>query len=64
VIAALRAAESILIFGPGEAKGELKNQLDQARLGKNIIAMETSDKMTDGQVASKVRDYFHQQNLA
>jgi len=59
VIAAIRAAESILIFGPGEAKGELKNHLDQARLGENIIALETCDKMTDGQVASKVRDYFH-----
>ena len=58
VIAAIREAESILIFGPGEAKGELKNHLDQARLGENIIALETVDKMTDHQIVVKVRDYF------
>lgn len=62
VIAAIRDAESILIFGPGEAKGELKNHLDHARLGKSIVAVETSDKMTDPQIAAKVRDYFHKQD--
>jgi len=59
VIAAIRDAESILIFGPGEAKGELKKRLDHAKLGGHIIAMETVDKMTDRQVAAKVREYFH-----
>lgn len=58
VIAAIREAESILIFGPGEAKGELKNHLDQAGLGENIIALETVDKMTDHQIVAKVREYF------
>ena len=58
VIAAIREAESILIFGPGEAKGELKNHLDQARLGGSIIALETIDKMTDHQIVAKVREYF------
>ena len=59
VIAAIRDAESILIFGPGEAKGELKKRLEHAKLGGHIIAMETVDKMTDGQIAAKVREYFH-----
>ena len=58
VIAALRGVESILIFGPGEAKVELKNHLDHAKLGGYVIAVETSDKMTDRQIASKIRDYF------
>ena len=58
VIAAIRDAESILIFGPGEAKGELKKRLEHAKLGEHIIAMETSDKMTDRQVTAKVREYF------
>lgn len=58
VIAAIRGAESILIFGPGEAKGELKNHLDQAKLGGKIIAIETIDKMTDRQIVAKVREYF------
>ena len=58
VIAAIREAESILIFGPGEAKGELKNHLDQAKLGGKIIAIETIDKMTDRQIVAKVREYL------
>ena len=59
VIAAIRDAESILIFGPGEAKGELKKRLEHTKLGGHIIAMETADKMTDRQIAAKVREYFH-----
>jgi stalled ribosome rescue protein Dom34 len=60
VIAAIRNAESILIFGPGEAKGELKKRLEHAKLGKHIIAIETADKMTDRQIGAKVREYFHE----
>jgi hypothetical protein len=59
VIAAIRDAESILVFGPGEAKGELQKRLERAKLGEHIIAMETADKMTDRQVAAKVREFFH-----
>lgn len=55
VIAALRDAEAILIFGPGEAKGELKKRLEKKGLDTRIIGIETVDKMTDRQVAAKVR---------
>jgi hypothetical protein len=58
VIAAFRAAKSVLIFGPGEAKGELKRRLVKARLGGRIAAVETADKMTDRQIAARVREYF------
>jgi len=58
VMAALGGVESLLIFGPGEAKGELENYLDHAKLGANIIAVEPSDKMTDSQIVTIVRDYF------
>jgi hypothetical protein len=58
VIASLRDAESILIFGPGEAKGELKKRLEKSNLGGRIVGVETSDKMTDRQIAAKVRQYF------
>ena len=58
VIAAIRSAESILIFGPGEAKGELKKRLERAKFGGHIMAMETADKMTDRQIAAKVRECF------
>ena len=58
VITAIRDAESILIFGPGEAKGELKEQLEKNHLGGHIVDIETVDKMTNPQIAAKVRQYF------
>jgi hypothetical protein len=62
VIDAIHGAESILIFGPGEAKGEFKKRLDHAKLGEHVVALETADKMTDRQIAAKIRDHF--QHLA
>ena len=58
VITSIRDAESILIFGPGEAKGELKEQLEKNHLGRQIVDIETVDKMTNPQIAAKVREYF------
>jgi hypothetical protein len=58
VIAAIRDADAILILGPGEAKGELKKRLDRANLGGHVTAMETTDKLTDRQIAAKARKYF------
>ena len=58
VIAAIRNAGQLLIFGPGEAKGELKKRLEKNKLGGLVAAVETVDKMTDRQIAGKVRDYF------
>jgi hypothetical protein len=60
VIACIRNAESILIFGPGEAKGELKVRLERDNLGGRIVGIETVDKMTDRQISAKVRQYFPQ----
>lgn len=58
VIAGIRNAESILIFGPGEAKDELKKRLEGNNLGGRVVGVETVDKMTDRQVAAKVRQHF------
>jgi hypothetical protein len=58
VIASIRDAEFILIFGPGEAKGELKKRLERIHLGGRIVRVETVDKMTDRQIATKVRRHF------
>ena len=60
VIAGIRDAESILIFGPGEAKDELKQSLERNNLGSRIVGIEIVDKMTDRQIAAKVRKYFPQ----
>jgi hypothetical protein len=58
VVAALRNVESLIIFGPGEAKGELKKRLVKNKLGGRVAAVETVDRMTDRQIAAKVRNYF------
>jgi hypothetical protein len=58
VIACLREAESIQIFGPGEAKVELKTRLENEGLKGRIVEVETMDKMTDRQIAAKVRQHF------
>jgi len=58
VIASIRDVEAILIFGPGEAKGELKARLERDHRGDRSIAIETVDKMTDPQIAARVRQHF------
>ena len=58
VIAEIRGAESIQIFGPGEAKGELEKRLEHEGLKPNIVTIETVDKMTDRQIAAKVREHL------
>jgi len=58
IIACIRDAEAILIFGPGEAKGELKARLERDDRDDRIIAIETVDKMTDRQIAARVRERF------
>ena len=58
VIAALGDARRILIFGPGEAKGELKKRLARAKMAARILRVETADKMTERQLAKKVRGFF------
>lgn len=62
VIASIGDAESILIFGPGEAKGELEKRLEQKGLGGRVVAIETADKMTDHQIAAQVRERFQEQD--
>jgi NAD(P)H-hydrate repair Nnr-like enzyme with NAD(P)H-hydrate dehydratase domain len=56
VIAVLHDADSIQIFGPGEAKGELRKRLEHKGLKGHVLAIETVDKMTDRQIAAKVRE--------
>lgn len=58
VISCIREAESILIFGPGEAKVELEKRLEMKELSGRVVGIETVDKMTDRQIAAKVRQHF------
>jgi hypothetical protein len=57
VIAALPEKSSLLVFGPGEAKGELRTRL--ATLNpRMVVALETADKMSEGQIVAKCRAHF------
>ncbi|MGD0036832.1 MAG: hypothetical protein ABSC53_06025 [Bacteroidota bacterium] len=51
-------AESILIFGPGEAKDELKKRLESRKLYQKVVGFEIADKMTDNEIVAKVRQCF------
>lgn len=58
VIACIGDANTIQIFGPGEAKGELEKRILHKGYKVHILAIETVDKMTDRQIAAKVREHF------
>ena len=58
VIAALHNYGRVFVFGPGEAKGELRSRFSKRHLDARIAAVEAADQMTDHQVAAKVRAYF------
>jgi hypothetical protein len=58
VVAALRAARSIFIFGPGEAAEEFKKRLERDGLGSRIDSVEPAGRMSDRQIAAKVRAHF------
>ncbi len=60
VIAFVHEAESLLIFGPGEAKGEFRKRLEKEKPGTRTVKLETADKMTDRQIAAKARNHFQQ----
>ncbi|MDR3665747.1 MAG: hypothetical protein P4L35_02780 [Ignavibacteriaceae bacterium] len=62
IISNIHDAESIYIFGPGEAKIELKKRIDgKSFIGKKIH-VETEDKMTDRQITAKVKRHFNKEN--
>lgn len=58
VINFVRDAESIFVFGPGDAKTEFKKRLENEINNKHIIDIGTADNLTDNQIIAKVREYF------
>lgn len=58
VIACVHEAENLLILGPGEAKGELNKRLEKWKPGSRLVTLEITDKMTDRQIAARVRTFF------
>ncbi len=59
IIDALKEAKHIFIFGPGEAKIELKKRIEKNNILLNKISgIEASDKLTEPQIVAKVKKYF------
>jgi hypothetical protein len=58
IIAHIRDATEIQIFGPGEAKYELEKHLESEGLAQHIVSMEDAEKMTDLQIGLKVQKRF------
>ena len=58
VLMCLRGADPLLIFGPGEAKGEFEKRLKSRKFPAHAVDLETADKLTDGEIAARVRQYF------
>lgn len=58
IIAYIAAATTILIFGPGEAKDELRKRMEQKADAKRTVRLETAGEMTDKEIVAKVRRQF------
>ncbi len=62
VLTYMRDTVSILILGPGKAKIEFQKRLEAEALSGRIIGIEPADKMTDRQIAARVRKQFLQRS--
>lgn len=58
IIAHIRDATEIQIFGPEEAKYELQKRLEDEGLVEHIVSVEDTGKLTDLQIATKVQQRF------
>ena len=58
VILLVKDADNVLIMGPGEAKVELKKRLEANKSDGRVIDLEITDKMTDHQIAEKIKNHF------
>ena len=59
VISELGQPEALLIFGPGEAKLQLKERLSRSKaLSDRLVGIETTDKLTDPQIVAKVKEHY------
>ncbi len=58
LISVIDGADSFLIFGAGEAKHEFEKQLRHKVNCLKNIHVESADKMTERQIAARVRKFF------
>ena len=59
VISQVGQPEALLIFGPGEAKLELKERLSRSKVFSEwTVDIKTADKLTDPQIVARVKEHF------
>jgi len=58
VITALPRDVSLILIGPGEAKGEFHKRIVKTLPAAQISAVQTADKMSEKEVIAKVRAHF------
>ncbi|MFZ2959628.1 MAG: hypothetical protein WA705_22305 [Candidatus Ozemobacteraceae bacterium] len=63
VISNIGEAESVLVFGPGEAKIELKKRMEMEKPMRRTVAVEPADRMTDNEIVEKVQQYFSHKTM-
>jgi stalled ribosome rescue protein Dom34 len=60
IIEAIKNSDSIIIFGPAEAKTGLhKAMLNDKVLASKIMSVEAQDHLTDNQIAAKTREFYN-----
>lgn len=59
IIKALGATDEVFIFGPSAAKHELVSEIEKIK-GPHVLIdpVETCDKLTEPQIAAKVKEFF------
>lgn len=64
VISQLEHPDALLIFGPGEAKLELKHRLNRLKTQPRCpVAIQVADKLTEPQIIAKVKQHFDSLNV-
>jgi stalled ribosome rescue protein Dom34 len=59
VIGQLGQPDAVLLFGPGEAKRQLKERLGRSHVSsESVVAVESTDKLTDSQIVAKVKEHY------
>ena len=59
VVGQLGKPDALLLFGPGEAKLQLKARLGRSKGSpESVVAVESSDKLTDPQIVAKVKEHY------
>ena len=59
IISQLGERDTLLLFGPCEAKLQLKHRLDRSKVSsEGSVAVDSADKLTNPQIVAKVKEHY------